>query len=108
MSWPGSDTGCLFDADYLKIASEREGHNKITEMMCPGDENRADRSVVALPKLSAIKWDAPIPRLEFKPRPFGRPLDARPLACAAHAGGSPWRHREARLEPAWAGGDGRA
>ncbi len=55
MSWSGSDTGCLFDADYLKIASEREGHNKITEMMCPGDENRADMSVVALPKTQCYK-----------------------------------------------------
>ncbi len=108
MSWPGSDTGCLFDADYLKIASEREGHNKITEMMCPGDEIRADCSVVALPELNAIKWDASIPQLQFKPRRFRRPLDARALACAVRADGSPWRHREARLDPAWAGGDGRA
>ncbi len=29
MPWPGSDLGCLFDADYLKIASERDGHGKI-------------------------------------------------------------------------------
>ncbi len=33
---------------------------------------------------------------------------AEASGALARAGGSPWRHREARLDLAWAGGDGRA